>query len=86
MKNEKKEATTDLNSPNGSRDIPFQIQAFEQEGRRHFCRILASFSLKYDLTDGILPDDEKIKKSISQESLVLFEILRAVRTWQRTFA
>ena len=27
---------TDLNAPNGSRDIPFQSQKFEQYGRSHF--------------------------------------------------
>ena len=27
---------TDLNAPNGSRDIPFQIQELEQHGHRHF--------------------------------------------------
>ena len=32
----KKRAITDLNAPNGSRDIPFQIQEFEQDGRRHY--------------------------------------------------
>ena len=32
----KKRAITDLNAPNGSRDIPFQCQEFEQYGRRHF--------------------------------------------------
>ena len=31
-----KRAITDLNAPNGSRDIPFQSQEFEQDGRRHF--------------------------------------------------
>ena len=25
-----------VNAPNGSRDIPFQSQEFEQYGRRHF--------------------------------------------------
>ena len=34
--NAKKRAITDLNVPNGSRDIPFQSQEFEQYGRRHF--------------------------------------------------
>ena len=29
-------AITDLNAPNGSRDIPFQSQEFEQYGDRHF--------------------------------------------------
>ena len=32
----KKRATTDLNAPNGSRDIPFQSQEFEQDGHRYF--------------------------------------------------
>ena len=37
MKNVKKtRAITDLNAPNGSRDIQFQSQEFEQDGRRHF--------------------------------------------------
>ena len=34
--NAKKRAITDLNAPNGSRDIPFQSQEFEQYGRCHF--------------------------------------------------
>ena len=32
----KKHAITDLNAPNGSRDIPFQSQEFEQYGCHHF--------------------------------------------------
>ena len=32
----KKRAITDLNAPNGSRDIPSQSQGFEQNGCRHF--------------------------------------------------
>ena len=43
-----------LNTPNGSRDIPFQSQEFEQNQMLLFCRFLASFSLKYDVTDTIL--------------------------------
>ena len=31
-----KQAITDLNAPNGSQDIPFQIQELEQYGFRHF--------------------------------------------------
>ena len=31
-----KRAITNLNAPNGSRDIPFQIQELEQYGCRHF--------------------------------------------------
>ena len=34
--NAKKRAIPDLNAPNGSRDIPFSSQEFEQIGRRHF--------------------------------------------------
>ena len=36
----KKRAITDLNAPNGSRDIPFKSQEFGQDGRRNF---VASF-------------------------------------------
>ena len=32
----KKRAITDLTLPNGSQDIPFQSQEFEQDGHRHF--------------------------------------------------
>ena len=32
----KKRAITDLNVPNGSRDILFQSQEFEQYGHHHF--------------------------------------------------
>ena len=34
--NGKKWAITDLNAPDGSRDIPFQSREFEQDGCRHF--------------------------------------------------
>ena len=36
VKNAKEWPITDINAPNGSRDIPFQSQEFEQDGRRHF--------------------------------------------------
>ena len=39
----KKRAITDLNVPNGSRDIPFQSQ--EQYGRRHFVEFWPRFHL-----------------------------------------
>ena len=45
---QKKWAITDLNAPNGSRDIPSKSQEFEQDGRR----FSASFSRKYDATDA----------------------------------
>ena len=31
---------TDFNAPNGSRDIPFQSQKFEQDGRRPSCQAI----------------------------------------------
>ena len=59
----KKLAITDLNTPNGSRDIPFQSREFEQDGRRHFvdftslhpfnlflCAVLLGIKLSYYLT------------------------------------
>ena len=61
MKNEKQRAATDLNAPNGSRDILFQSQEFERYGRRHFVHFLASFSLEDDVTDAMLQDIEKMK-------------------------
>ena len=39
----KKRAITDLNAPNDSRDIPFQSQEFEKDGRRHFVGIQPHF-------------------------------------------
>ena len=41
----KKRAITDLNAPNGTRDIPFQSQEFEQYARRHFVDFLPRFHL-----------------------------------------
>ena len=44
-----------------------------------FCRFLASFSLKYDVTDAILQDIEKMKVQYLRSLLFdLFEILQAV--------
>ena len=100
MKNaKKKRAITDLNAPNGSRDIPFQSQEFGKDGHRHFvgfqphfllfCRFsaLLSIIIKYDVTDAILQDNEKMKVQYLRSLLFdLFETLQAVRTWQRNFA
>ena len=47
---QKKRAITDLNAPNGPRDIPFQSQTSP------FCRFLASIPLKYDVTDTMLQE------------------------------
>ena len=52
-----------------------------------FCRFSASFSIKYDVTDAILQDNEKMKVQHLRSLLFdLFETLQAVRTWQRNFA
>ena len=52
-----------------------------------FCRFSASFSIKYDVTDAILQDNEKLKVQYLRSLLFdLFETLQAVRTWQRNFA
>ena len=55
----KKWAFTDLNVPNGSRDISFQGQEFEQDRSRHFEGFWASFSQKCDVTDAILQETIK---------------------------
>ena len=41
----KNRAITDLNTPNGSRDIPFQSQQFGQDGHRHFVGFQPHFHL-----------------------------------------
>ena len=52
-----------------------------------FCKFSASFSIKYDVTDAILQDNEKLKVQYFRSLLFdLFETLQAVRTWQRNFA
>ena len=40
-----KRTITDLNVPNVSRDIPFQIQESEQDGCRHFADFKPHFHL-----------------------------------------
>ena len=46
-----------------------------------FCRFSASFSLKYDVTDAMLQDNEKIKvQYLSSLLFDLFETLQAIRT------
>ena len=77
----KKWAITDLNATNGSREIPFQSQEFKQGGRHQICRFSAPFSLKYDVTDAILQDNEQMKAQYLRSLLFdLFETLQIVRT------
>ena len=91
MKNAKKTKQRaiiiDLNAPNGSRNIPFQSQEFEQYGRLHFVDFLASIPLKYDVTDAMLQDIEKMKvQNLMSLLFDLSEILQAVRSEQTNFA
>ena len=52
-----------------------------------FCRFSASFSIKYDVTDAILQDNEKMKAQYLRSLLSdLFGTLQAVKTWQRHVA
>ena len=52
-----------------------------------FCRFLASIPLKYDVTDTMLQDIEKMKAQYLMSLLLdLFEILQAVRSEQTNFA
>ena len=52
-----------------------------------FCRFSASFLIKYDVTDPILQDNEKMKVQYLTSLLFdLFETLQAVRAWQRNSA
>ena len=44
--NAKTRAITDLNAPNGSRDILFQSQEFGQDGHRHFVGFQPHFHLQ----------------------------------------
>ena len=45
------------------------------------------FSIKYDVKEAILQDNEKLKVQYFRSLLFdLFETLQAVRTWQRNFA
>ena len=63
-----------------------------------FSRFFASFLLKYDVTDAMLQDNEKMKVQYLRSLLLdfkvqylrsllldLFETLQAVGTWQRNF-
>ena len=51
-----------------------------------FCRFLASFSVKCDVTDAILQDIDKMKvQYLMSLSFDLFEILQAVGSGQMNF-
>ena len=42
---QQKRAITELNAPNGSRDVLYQSQEFEQDGRRHYVGFQPHFHL-----------------------------------------
>ena len=51
-----------------------------------FCMFSASFLLKYDVTNAMLQDNEKMKVPYLKSLLSdLFETLQAVRTLERNF-
>ena len=83
----KKRAITDLNAPNGSRDIPFQSQEFGQDGHRHFVGFQPHFQLNMTSQTQYCKTMKKMKVQYLRSLLFdLFETLQAVRTWQRNFA
>ena len=51
-----------------------------------FCRFSALFSIKYDVTDAILQDNEEMKVQYLRSLLFDLFTLQAVRSWQRNFA
>ena len=65
VKNEKKWAITDFNGPNGSRDIPFQSQAFRQDDHRHFVGFQPHFHLNMTSHTQCFKTMKKWKCSIS---------------------
>ena len=63
--NVKKRAITDLNVPNGSRDIPFQSQEFGQDGHRHSVGFQPHFHLNMTWQTQCCKTIKKWKYSIS---------------------
>ena len=54
----KKRAITYLNAPNGSRDIPFQSQEFEQDGLLRYCAFIFSLSCNIASVTSYLSENE----------------------------
>ena len=87
VKNSKKRAITDLNAPNGSRDIPFQSQEFGQDGHRHFVGFQPHFQLNMTSQTQYCKTMKKWKWNIPEVfCLICLKLCRFVRTWQRNFA
>ena len=78
-------------SPTSMRPMVLEIFHFKVRNLSNmdvdFSRFLASFSLKYDVTDAMLQDIGKMKVQYLMSLLFdLFEILQAVRGEQMNFA
>ena len=67
----KKRVITDLNAPNGSRDISLESQEFGQDGHRHFVGFQPHFHLNVTSQTQYFKT-MKNESGISQESSVLF--------------
>ena len=66
---------------------PIPKSGISAEWTSPFCRFLASFSFRYDITDAILQGIEKMKAHYLKNLLLdLFEILQAFRSKQRNLA
>ena len=76
MKNATQRAITDLNAPNGSRDIPFQPQEFGQDEHCHFVGFQPRFCLNMTWGEGgggetqCCKTMKKNESAISQKSAV----------------
>ena len=87
MKNAKNEPSLTLMRQMVLEIFHFEVRNLSNMGGRRHCRFLASFSLKYDVTDAILQDIEKMKVQYLMSLLFdFFEILQAVRSEQVNFA
>ena len=67
--NATKRTITDLNVPNGSRDIPFQSQEFGKDGHRHFVGFQPHFHLNMTSQTQCC-NTVKNESTISQESFI----------------
>ena len=61
-----------LRSKKSSRDIPSQSHEFEQDGHRHLVGFQPHFSSKYDVTDTIQQNNEKMQ--MQYLSSLLFDL------------
>ena len=67
---QKKRAITDFNVPNGSGDIPFQSQEFEQYGRRHLVGFQPHFHLNMTSQTQSCKTMRKLKCNISGVTII----------------